>query len=113
MDHDLLVEGARNLRDHFQSQGYFDTQVEFKQQKVINDKANVDFLVNTGKRHKLVAIAITGNHYFSSDVIRERMYLQTASFLQFPHGRYSESLARRDRDTSRIFTSRTASATSK
>ncbi|MCX6631653.1 MAG: hypothetical protein NTW28_28925, partial [Candidatus Solibacter sp.] len=98
VDHDLLVEGARNLRDHFQSQGFFDTQVEFKQQKVINDKANVDFLVNTGSRHKLVAIAITGNQYFSSDVIRERMYLQTASFLQFPHGRYSESLLRRDRD---------------
>jgi outer membrane protein assembly complex protein YaeT len=99
VDHDLLVEGARNLRDHFQAQGYFDTQVEFKQQQVINDQANVDFLVNTGTRHRLVEIAITGNHYFSSEVIRERMYLQTASFLQFPHGRYSESLIRRDRDT--------------
>jgi len=99
VDHDLLVEGARNLRDYFQAQGYFDAQVEFKQQNVVNDKANVDFLVNTGNRHHLVAIAITGNHYFAADVIRERMYLQTASFLQFPHGRYSESLARRDRDS--------------
>jgi outer membrane protein assembly complex protein YaeT len=99
VDHDLLVEGARNLRDYFQAQGYFDAQVEFKQQNVVNDKANVDFLVNTGKRHRLVAIAITGNHYFAADVIRERMYLQTASFLQFPHGRYSESLVRRDRDS--------------
>jgi outer membrane protein insertion porin family len=99
VDHDLLVEGARNLRDYFQAQGYFDTQVEFKQQQVINDKADVDFLVNTGKRHKLVAIAITGNHYFSNDVIRERMYLQTANWLQFPHGRYSESLVRRDRES--------------
>src|ERR1019366_1907254 len=99
VDRDLLVEGARNLRDHFQSQGFFDTQVDFKQQDVVDDRANVDFLVNTGKRHKLVAIAIRGAEYFSKDVIRERMYLQTASFLQFPHGRYSESLARRDRDS--------------
>ena len=99
VDHDLLVEGARNLRDYFQSQGYFEAQVEFKQQKVINDKADIDFLVNTGKRHKLVAITIKGNHYFSTDVIRERMYLQTANLLQFPHGRYSENLLRRDRDT--------------
>jgi outer membrane protein assembly complex protein YaeT len=99
VDRDLLVEGARNLRDHFQSQGYFDAQVEFKQQKVVNDQANVDFLVNTGKRHKLVAISITGNRYFAADVIRERMYLQAASFLQFPRGRYSESLVRRDRDS--------------
>ncbi|MEO8595696.1 MAG: outer membrane protein assembly factor BamA [Candidatus Solibacter sp.] len=98
VDHDLLVEGAHNLRDHFQAQGYFETQVEFKQQKVINDQANLDFLVNTGKRHQLVNIAIQGNRYFSTSDIRERMYLQTANFLQFPHGRYSESLLRRDRE---------------
>ena len=72
--------------------------MEFKQQKVINDKADVDFLVNTGKRHRLVEITIQGNHYFSTDVIRERMYLQKANLLQFPHGRYSENLVRRDRD---------------
>jgi outer membrane protein insertion porin family len=99
VDHDLLVEGARNLRDYYQSQGYFDTQVEFKQQNVINDKANLDFLVNTGKRHRLVSISITGNHYFTTDIIRERLFLQTASLLQFPHGRFSESLLRRDQET--------------
>ena len=98
VDHDLLVEGARNLRDYFQSDGYFEAQVEFKQQKVINDKAEVDFLVNTGKRHRLVEITIKGNHYFSTDVIRERMYLQKANLLQFPRGRFSENLLRRDRD---------------
>jgi outer membrane protein insertion porin family len=98
VDRDLLMEGSRNLRDYFQSQGYFDSQVEFKQQKVINDKADVDFLVNKGTRHRLVEITIQGNHYFSTDVIRERMYLQKANFLQFPHGRYSENLVKRDRE---------------
>ena len=33
VDHDLLVEGASNLRDYLQSQGYFEAQVEFKQQR--------------------------------------------------------------------------------
>jgi outer membrane protein assembly complex protein YaeT len=98
VDHDLLVEGARNLRDYFQSDGYFEAQVEFKQQKVVNDKSEVDFLVNTGKRHRLVEITIKGNHYFSTDVIRERLYLQKANLLQFPRGRFSENLLRRDRD---------------
>ena len=84
VDRDLLVEGARNLRDYFQSDGFFDAQVEFKQQRITNDKATVDFLVNTGKRHKLVAIHIKGNHYFSTDVIRERMYLQKANFAAVP-----------------------------
>ena len=30
VNNDLLVSGARNLRDYFQFQGYFDVQVDFK-----------------------------------------------------------------------------------
>jgi len=99
VDRDLLVEGARNLRDYFQSDGYFDAEVEFKEQSVVNDKSSIDYLVSTGKRHKLVAIEIRGNRYFDTETIRERMFLQKASFLQFPHGRYSESLLSRDEDS--------------
>src|ERR1039458_8701763 len=99
VDRDLLVEGAHNLQDFLQSEGYFEAQVVFKEQVVINDRASIDYLVNTGPRHKLVAVLITGNHYFGVDAIRERMYLQTASLLQFPHGRYSASLLRRDVDS--------------
>ena len=84
VDHDLLVEGARNLRDYFQSQGYFDAEVEFKEQRVINDKAAIDYLINTGTRHKLVAIEINGNHYFNTETLRERMYLQPATLPAVP-----------------------------
>ena len=101
VDNDLLVEGTNNLRDYLQSQGYFEAQVELKPQAVINDKANLDFLIATGKRHKLVAISIQGNRYFTVDTIRARMYLQTANLLQFPHGRYSGNLLRRDQDAIR------------
>ena len=99
VDQDLLLEGSRNLRDYYQSQGYFEAQVEVVPQRVVNDKADVTYLVNTGKRHRLVSIAIKGNKYFTTDVIRERMFLQPARRLQFPHGRFSENLLRRDRDT--------------
>jgi outer membrane protein insertion porin family len=99
VDHDLLVEGARNLQDYFQSRGYFEAQVQFKEQRVANDRGSIDFLVNTGARHKLVDIQIGGNRYFTTEAIRERMFLQTSNFLQFPHGRYSESLLRRDEDS--------------
>ena len=98
VDDDLLREGASNLRDYFQSEGYFDAEVQFKPQRVINDQANIDYLVNTGSRHKLVYIGITGNRYFTSETLRERMFLRTASFLQFPHGRYSEYLLSRDEE---------------
>jgi outer membrane protein assembly complex protein YaeT len=99
VDHDLLVEGARNLRDYFQSDGYFDAQVEFQEQAVVNDKSSIVYLVSTGKRHQLVAIEIHGNRYFDAETIRERLFLQKASFLQFPHGRYSGSLLSRDEDS--------------
>ena len=99
VDNDLLVEGQRNLRDYLQSQGFFEAQVAFKPQRVANDKGTIDYLVNAGPRHKLVYIDIKGNKYFATEAIRERMYLQVHSFLQFPHGRYSESLLRRDHDS--------------
>jgi outer membrane protein insertion porin family len=101
VDHDLLVEGANNIRDYLQSQGFFDAQVEFKQQAVVNDLSNIDFLIVTGKKHKLVAVHIKGNRYFTTDVIRARMYLQPANLLQFPHGRFSENLLRRDQNAIR------------
>lgn len=96
VDDDLLREGARNLRQYLQSQGYFDADVEFKRQRVLNDQANIDFLINAGPRHKLVHIGISGNRYFTTDVLRERMFLRTASFLQFPRGRFSENLLAQD-----------------
>ena len=101
IDHDLLVEGARNLRDYFQRDGYFESQVEFKEQRVINDGASIDYLVNTGPRHKLVSIEIAGNRFFDTATIRERMLLQTASLLQFRHGRYSENLLTQDEQSIR------------
>ena len=99
VDDDLLLEGEHNLRDYLQSQGYFEAEVAFKPQRVANDQATIDYIVNPGPRHKLVAIEIGGNKYFTTEAIRERMYLRVASFLQFPHGRYSESLLRRDHDS--------------
>jgi outer membrane protein insertion porin family len=98
VDHDLLTEGAHNLEDYFQSRGFFNAEVEFKEQRVINDRSNIDFLINLGERHKLVHIEIDGNRYFTTEAIRERMLLRTASFLQYPHGRFSDGILRRDEE---------------
>ncbi|HLY17104.1 MAG TPA: POTRA domain-containing protein [Bryobacteraceae bacterium] len=99
VDESLLFEGSRNLRDYFQSQGYFDAEVEYKPQRIVNDKASIDYLINPGTRHRLVWIGIEGNKYFRSEAIRERMFLMRASLLQFRRGRYSGALLRRDEDS--------------
>jgi len=98
VDRDLLIEGQRNLRDEFQAKGYFEAEVEFKEQKLINDKAEIDYLINLGKRHQLVHIQIKGNRYFTTDAIRERMFMTPKSF-QFPRGRYSDALRRTDEES--------------
>lgn len=97
VDRDLLVEGARNLRDHFQSQGYFNAEVEFKQQRLRNDSAAVDYLVNLGRRNVVSTVNVEGNQYFDDETIRERMFVLPRSF-QFRRGRYSETLLRRDEE---------------
>ncbi|HYL37256.1 MAG TPA: BamA/TamA family outer membrane protein [Bryobacteraceae bacterium] len=95
VDRDLLVEGQTNLRDEFQAAGYFEADVEFKEQKLQNDRQEIDYLINLGPRHRLVHLEIQGNHYFTTDSIRERM-LMTPKSLQFRRGRYSEAGRRRD-----------------
>src|SRR5262249_46307239 len=77
----------------------FEADVEFKQQRIINDKASIDYLISTGPRHKVVLVDISGNRYFKTESIRERMFLRTASFLQFPHGRFSQGFIREDEDS--------------
>jgi outer membrane protein assembly complex protein YaeT len=55
----------------------------------------VVYAVNPGDRHKLAAIRISGNRFFSDDLIRSRMQDQSAGRL-FSHGRYSEVLLEED-----------------
>src|SRR5262249_9403171 len=75
----------------------FEAEVEFKGQRLVNDKMEIDYIVNLGARHKLVKVNIVGNRYFDTQTIRERMYLIPASW-QFRQGRYSESYRRRDEE---------------
>lgn len=98
VDRDLLVEGARNLRDELQAAGFFDATVDFQEQRVINDRQEIDYLITPGTRHRFVHLDIEGNHYFKQEDIRERMFLETKSF-QFRHGRFSEAFVRRDQET--------------
>ena len=98
VDRDLLVEGQRNLRDEFQAAGYFEADVEFKEQKLQNDRQEIDYLVNLGPRHQLVRVDIQGNRYFTPGAIRERMFMTPKSF-QVRRGRYSEALQRRDEES--------------
>jgi len=97
VDNDLLVEGKRNLHDYLQSQGYYDADVDFRVQPPQNDIETIEYVISRGQRHKLVKLSIVGNQYFDTNTIRERMFLEPASF-RLRHGRYSEVFRRKDEE---------------
>ena len=98
VDRDLLQEGANNLRDEFQASGFFEASVQYRESRAIGDIEEIDYEIALGERHRLVALAITGNNYFRLKTLRERMFLETRS-LQFRHGRFSNAFLRRDKES--------------
>jgi len=98
VDNDLLVEGRRNLSDYFQSQGYYDAQVDFRVQPTTDGVQTIEYVISRGQRFKLAQVSIAGNKYFDSDLIRERMFTAPAS-LSVWHGRYSEAFLRKDEES--------------
>ena len=99
VDNDLLVEGARNLRDYFQNQGYYEAEVDFQQKPVpAKDELDIDYTIAKGARHKLVLVDVKGNKFFSTEEIKERLFLRPATLIQFRHGRYSEAFVKKDEE---------------
>ena len=92
VDEDLLNEGRRNLRNYLQTKGYFDATVEYsRKEDPDRDVVNIVYSINPGEKQKLAAIEITGNKYFRTDVIRERMSIMPASWVE-QSGRFSQKM---------------------
>lgn len=102
VDTDLLVEGRRNLIDYFQSRGYYDADVDFRIQTPqgvpsADDVEVITYAISRGERFKVVHLEVTGNRYFNTETIRERMFTQPAS-LSLRRGRYSGAFQRKDQE---------------
>ncbi len=97
VDNDLLTEGARNIRDYFQAQGYPDVDVTFRTRPLENDHEVIEYYIAKGARKKLVHLDFAGNAYFQDQTLLERMFLRESS-LQFRRGRYSEGFRTRDEE---------------
>jgi len=108
VDTDLLEEGKRNLRERLERDGYFDAQVnyttetkevEVKEQKTKSTEEVITYHVERGDRHRLVGIEISGNHYFSTELLRSRLQIFGAAFGS--RGRFSRRLIDSDADSMR------------
>ncbi len=96
VDRDLLNEGVRNLRQNLQSGGYFDADVDFDMEQQPNGEQLIQFNVQRGIRYKLVHLEIQGNKFFNTQVIRERLATQPATFIRYRYGRYGKDLLNQD-----------------
>jgi outer membrane protein insertion porin family len=107
VDVDLLEEGKRNIRERLERQGYYDAEVDYAtttQEARLgkNEKGAeeiITYKVERGDRHKLLGIEITGNHYFSTDLLRSRLQITVASF--GTRERFSRRLTESDRESMR------------
>jgi outer membrane protein insertion porin family len=94
LDDDLLNEGRRNLLDYLQSRGHFDATVDI-QRETAPDTLRVTYRIDPGPLHKFDLIEITGNKYFSRQILRQRLQIQPSGrFLS--HGHYSGELLKSD-----------------
>jgi outer membrane protein insertion porin family len=97
VDPDLLLEGDRNIAQYLESDGYFEAKVTHSVTTGENARERIiTYQVDRGSRHKFVSLSITGNHYFSRETIRERLYIEPATFPRFPYGRFNDVYLRQD-----------------
>jgi len=94
VDDDLLNEGRRNLLNYMQMRGYFDARITYEKTAQPDD-IRIAYNIVPGALHKLVAIEISGNHYFANDLLRSRMQVQPAGRV-FSRGHYSQSILASD-----------------
>jgi len=97
VDRELLAEGARNIAEYLQAQGFFGVEVDYAQEHSANGVQKVVYGVRRGPRHKVALVQVRGNRYFDAATIRERMLVVQAS-PQFRRGRFSQALLKRDVD---------------
>jgi outer membrane protein assembly factor BamA len=93
VDADLLEEGKRNLRERLEREGYFDASVNYRttEAEIVGNKTGwkgsqqtIMYKVDRGDRHKLLRIEFSGNHYFSSSLLRGRLTIVQSSWAVRP-----------------------------
>ncbi|MBI4465135.1 MAG: BamA/TamA family outer membrane protein [Acidobacteria bacterium] len=95
LDEDLLEEGERNLRSYFESEGYFDAKVNYARNTAGAGGIAIDYQVELGPRQSLKEIQIAGNRYFRTEILEERMSIETARW-RLPYGRFSTRMLEQD-----------------
>jgi len=91
VDQELIQEGRQNLVSHFQSKGYFDTQVAADVTPA-NPGESIVYRITKGPRHKETGVEVAGNQSLSDKELMPHVTVEKGRF--FSHGKYSDKLVR-------------------
>lgn len=95
VDIDLVNEGRYKIEDFMEQSGYFDAKVSVRVQGDLNSPQTVLYTVVKGAKHKVLSVDVTGNKYFPTDLLKERLQVQKAD-LYVRSGKYSSELIKAD-----------------
>jgi len=99
-DQGLMAEGARNLRDFLQLNGYLDAKVDYQIERDRVEQSAVVYRVDRGRRMKLASVDIHGVRYFDMQTINERIVVRPGTLRQ-RRGAFSTGLLQQDVDAIR------------
>jgi outer membrane protein assembly complex protein YaeT len=98
VDRELLVEGQRNIEQHFRNQGFFDTTVSYTMTGPTDaGEQTIRYSISRGPRYRLVYLEVEGNEYFTDQTVRERMGMIPARSPRYRRGVFSRILMDQDR----------------
>lgn len=95
VDDDLLNEGNRKLRDYFQSIGYFNVKVDHVVNTPHPGEVLIAFDVQRGRRGRVDAVKVEGNHYFDSRTLEDLLTVHAAGPGE-RRGAYSQAFLSQD-----------------
>jgi outer membrane protein insertion porin family len=89
VDPELVAEGRASLISYFQKKGFFDTAVQSEFTKN-NGADTIVYTILKGKKHKVVDVAVVGNHELKTPDLMALVTVKKAHL--FSPGDYSEQL---------------------
>lgn len=99
-DRDLVMEGKRNIVNHFQAKGYFDATVDAEITQSPSE-VHVIYKVDKGDRHKLISVKVTGADHFDQDDLLKQLAVQEAHW--FSRGKLNTQLVAKSTDNLKKF----------
>ncbi len=95
VDPDLVEEGRSKLRAFLQQEGYFEAEVRSEVIPAPLDNAvQINYTVDKGARHRIAAVRIEGQTFFTEEQIKARMKVRAGGFLD--SGLFSPELLDQD-----------------